>query len=63
MEGIFGGAALVVAVLLIRNHSESIARKILSGFAISLTLLAMAASVAFIAYATHLCRHQFDLLK
>jgi len=59
---VFGGIATIVFVLFLRNHATSMASKIVSGIGVALCLLALAINVAFIVYATRLCRHMFDQL-
>ncbi len=60
--GIYTIIASVLFVMLLRNRAASAGRKI--AFAVGLTLCALAAviDIAFIAYATHTCRHMFDQL-
>lgn len=60
--GIFGIIAVVIFGMHLRNRAASIGRKIMSAVALTLCLLAVAIDVAFIVYATRVCRHMFDQL-
>jgi len=56
-------AALVNGFLLLRNWPSSRPRRALSVSGMALCLLALAASIWFIIWATYRCRHMFDLLN
>lgn len=58
--GVFCVATLVGSF---RSRGESMAAKVASDFGKILSVLALAINAAFIAYATHLCRHMFDQLN
>lgn len=61
--GAFALAALVNGVLLLRNWPSTGLRRALSAAGVVLCLLAVAANVWFVIWATHTCRHMFDLLN
>ena len=61
VAGVFGISAAIVFFICLRNPGLKI-RKISSGIVLALCLLAIWIDVAFIIYATHLCRHMFDQL-
>lgn len=63
VAAVFGVPAVMVSLFLFRNRASSTARKVASGVGQALSLLAVAVNVAFILYATHLCRHMFDQLR
>jgi hypothetical protein len=63
IAAVFGVLSITVFVLLIRGQAASTARKVASGVGMTLCVLAVAVNVAFIVYATHLCRHMFDKLR
>ena len=56
-------AALVNAFLLLRNWPSTSLRRALSISGMLVCLLAVAANVWFIIWATNTCRHMFDLLN
>jgi hypothetical protein len=53
----------MVFLLFFRNKAGSTARKIARRVGQTLSFLGLALNVAFIVYATHLCRHMFDQLR
>ena len=59
----FGVLSIAVFLFFFRNRATSTARKIASGAGQTLSVLAVAVNVAFIFYATQLCRHMFDQLR
>ncbi len=59
----FGVVSIAVFLFFLRNRAASTARKVASGVGQTLCVLAVAVNVAFILYATHLCRHMFDQLR
>ena len=63
VAAVFGGVSILVFVFLFRGKAASTARKLVSGLGMTLCVLAVAVNVAFILYATHLCRHMFDRLR
>jgi hypothetical protein len=52
-----------VLVSLFRGQATSTTRKFASRAGMTLCVLAVAVNVAFVLYATHLCRHMFDQLR
>ena len=56
----FGAGAVSIFLLLARPESRL--RRVLRGLGLGFCVLSMAVNVAFIAYATRLCRHMFDHL-
>lgn len=60
---IFGVLSLTTVLLIVRNHASSRTRKMFAAVGVSTCLFAVAVNVAFIAYATHVCRHMFDQMK
>ena len=58
----FGFGSIAVLVFLLRGQAASTARAVASGVGVALCVLAVVLNVAFILYATHLCRHMFDEL-
>jgi len=54
--------SITIFLCLLRNRTESKARKIASGVGQALSILAIGVNVSFILYATHVCRHMFDQL-
>ena len=60
---VFGVASITVFLFFFRSQATSTARKVASGVGKTLCVLAVAVNVAFIFYATHLCRHMFDQLR
>ncbi len=63
VAAVLGVTSIAVFLLFLRNRAASTARKVASGVGQALCVLAVAANVAFIVYATHLCRHMFDQLR
>jgi hypothetical protein len=63
VAAVFGVGSIAVFVLLFRGQAASTTRKVASGVGMALSVLAFAVNVAFILYATHLCRHMFDKLR
>ena len=59
----FGVVSITVFVFLFRGQPASTARTVVSGVGMTLCVLAVTVNVAFILYATHLCRHMFDQLR
>jgi hypothetical protein len=59
---VFGAISIVISLGLFRNRARSTARKIASGVGHALAIIAIVLNVAFILYATHVCRHMFDQL-
>jgi hypothetical protein len=63
VAAVFGVVSVTVFLLFFRSKAASTARKIAAGVGQTLSVLAVAVNVAFILYATHLCRHMFDQLR
>ena len=63
VAAVFGVSSIALFVFLFRGQAASTARKVASGVGMTLCILALAVNVAFILYATHLCRHMFDKLR
>ena len=63
VAALFAVLAAIVSLFLFRNRASSRARSIASGVGQTLCFVAVATNVAFILYATHLCRHMFDQLR
>jgi hypothetical protein len=63
VAALFGVVSATVSLLLFRNRASSPARKVAFGVGQTLCILAVAVNVAFMLYATHLCRHMFDQLR
>jgi hypothetical protein len=63
VAAVFGVGSIAVCVFLSRGQAATPARKIASGAGMALSVFALAVNVAFILYATHLCRHMFDKLR
>jgi hypothetical protein len=61
--GTFAIAALVNGFFLLRNWPSSSPRRALSVSGMALCVLALAANIWFIIWATYTCRHMFDLLN
>jgi hypothetical protein len=59
---VFGLIAIAVLLLFLRNQAASTVKKTIGVIGGVLCVLALAVNVAFILYATHLCRHMFDQL-
>ncbi len=63
VAAVFGVVSITVFVFLFRGQAASTARKVASGVGMTLCVLAVSVNVAFVFYATHLCRHMFDQLR
>jgi len=63
VAAVFGVISIATLLSFFRNRAGSTARKIASGLGQALSILAIAVNIAFIVYATHLCRHMFDQLR
>jgi hypothetical protein len=63
VAAVFGFASLAVLVFLLRGQAASTTRKVASGAGVALCALTVVVNVAFILYATHLCRHMFDNVR
>jgi len=63
IAGVSAGAAALLFLFFVRNRAALAAKKILSGVGEGLCVLAVAVNVAFVIYATMLCRHMFDQLR
>ncbi len=63
VAAVFGVVSITLFLFFFRNQAASTARKIASVVGQALSVLAVAVNVAFILYATHLCRHMFDQLR
>ena len=63
VAAVFGVVSVTVFVLFFRNQAASTPQKVASAVGKTLCVLAVAVNVAFILYATHLCRHMFDQLR
>jgi len=59
----FGLISITLFLMFLRNRAASTAKKTVAMIGGALCFLALAANVAFILYATHLCRHMFDQLR
>jgi hypothetical protein len=59
---VFGFISIAVFLMSLRNRAASALKKTLVMIGAALCFLALAVNVAFILYATHLCRHMFDQL-
>jgi hypothetical protein len=55
--------SITVFLLFLRNRAASTTKKTVAIIGGALCLPALAVNVAFILYATHLCRHMFDQLR
>ena len=62
VSAVFGFISVTVFLMFLRNRATSTAKKTLAIMGGALCFLALAVNVAFILYATHLCRHMFDQL-
>jgi len=62
IAAIFGFISIAVFLMFLRSRTASTFKKALAIIGGALCLLALAVNVAFILYATHLCRHMFDPL-
>jgi len=63
VAALFGVVSITLFLFFFRNQAASTARKIACVVGHALSVLAVAVNVAFILYATHLCRHMFDQLR
>ena len=63
VAAIFGFISIIVILMFFRNRATSTAKKTVAIIGGALCFLALAVNVAFILYATHLCRHMFDQLR
>jgi len=63
VAAVFGVVSITLFLFFFRNHAASTGRKMASVVGQALSVLAVAVNVAFILYATHLCRHMFDQLR
>lgn len=62
VAAVFGLISITVLLLFLRNQAASTAKKTMAIIGGVLCFLALAVNVAFIPYATHLCRHMSDQL-
>jgi hypothetical protein len=62
IAAIFGVISIAVLLMFLRNRAASTFKKTVAIIGAVLCFLALAVNVAFILYATHLCRHMFDQL-
>ena len=62
VAAVFGFISITVLLMFLRNRAASTAKKTVAIIGGTLCFLALAMNVAFILYATHLCRHMFDQL-
>jgi nitrate reductase gamma subunit len=62
IAGVFGVVSIAAFLLLFHNRAVWTAKKTATIIGGVLCFLALAVNVAFILYATHLCRHMFDQL-
>jgi len=62
IAAVFGFISIAVFLALLRNRAASTFKKTVTIIGAALCFLALAVNVAFILYATHLCRHMFDQL-
>ena len=62
IAAIFGFISIAVLLMFLRNGPASTFKKTISIIGGALCVLALAVNLAFIFYATHLCRHMFDQL-
>jgi hypothetical protein len=62
IAGIFGFISIAVFLMFLRNRAATTFKKTVAIIGGALCFLALAVNVAFILYATHLCRHMFDQL-
>ena len=62
IAAVFGLISIAVFLVLLRNRAASTFKKTVTIIGAALCFLALAVNVAFILYATHLCRHMFDQL-
>src|SRR5690349_7223022 len=56
---VYGLLAFILLIFFIRNSATNKWRKLLSGIGCAVSILSVAVNLAFVGYATHLCRHQF----
>jgi len=62
VAAVFGFLSTVLLLMFLRNQAASTFKKTIAIIGAALCVLALAVNVAFILYATHLCRHMFDQL-
>jgi hypothetical protein len=62
VAAVFGLISIMLFLMFFRNRATSRAKKTVAMIGGALCFLALAVNVAFILYATHLCRHMFDQL-
>ena len=63
VAAVLGVVSITLLLFFFRSQAASTARKVASVVGKTLCVLAVALNVAFILYATHLCRHMFDELR
>jgi hypothetical protein len=63
VAAVFGFGSIAVLVFLLRGQAASKGRAVASGVGVALCFLAVVLNIAFILYATHLCRYMFDKLR
>jgi hypothetical protein len=63
IAAVFGLISIAVFLLFLRNRAASKLKKTVAIIGAALCFLALAVNVAFVSYATHLCRHAFDQLR
>jgi len=63
IAGIFGVVAVTLFLFFFRNKAMTTARQVACVVGKVLCVLAVAVNVAFMVYATHVCRHMFDQLR
>jgi hypothetical protein len=63
IAAVFGFLSLAVLLMFLRSRAASTFKKAMAIVGAVLCFLAVAVNVAFIIYATHLCRHMFDQLQ
>lgn len=61
IAAIFGFISIAVFLMFLRNRASTL-KKTVAIIGGALCFFALAVNVAFILYATHLCRHMFDQL-
>jgi hypothetical protein len=62
ITAIFGFVSMAILLMLLRNRPASTFKKTIAVIGGAICVLALAVNVAFVSYATHLCRHMFDQL-
>jgi uncharacterized membrane protein SirB2 len=62
VAAVFGFISITVGLMFLRNRAASTTKKTVAVIGGALCFLALTVNVAFILYATHLCRHMFDQL-